>query len=612
MDRINNIRTLCAEMVQRAGSGHPGAPLGLASFAYVLYREFLVFDPDDDDWVGRDIFILSNGHACALQYVMNYLTGRLSLEDLRRFRQIGSRTPGHPERRHPGIEASTGPLGQGLANAVGFAVSLKKLGLDSRVYCVFGDGCYQEGLGQEAFSLSASLGLDNIVFVYDFNQTTIDGPTSLSMNENVEMRFLSLGFHVEAVDGEDLDGMRRVLETRVSGPMVIILRTVIGRGSILEGTCKVHGSPLGEEGVRKLKERLDVRMEDFHVSPALLQEFEDVVARRRKERQGWKSPGHFRAAERISRDGLFRLEYFSEEKATRVHFSDALKSLRDTGCLIGGSADLQSSVLTRIGDCEDFNGRNRGGYINYGIREHCMCGVMNGIAQHGYFVPYSGTFLNFISYGFPSVRLACMDNLNLFYVLTHDSIGLGEDGPTHQPIETLAMLRATPNLVTMRPCDGTEARAALQIALLRSGPKAVVLSRQSVPEILGTDIEKTLRGAYYLVETEDPDIILLSTGSEVQICFEIAKTLPDLRISIVSFFSWELFEEQSEEYRRRILRDVPRISIEALGTFGWAKYSDLQIGMTTFGASAPSRDVYDHFGLNSAEISRRILDFLNK
>ncbi|ADM11611.2 transketolase [Encephalitozoon intestinalis ATCC 50506] len=623
MDDINNIRTLCADMVQKARSGHPGAPLGLAPFVYTLYTEFINFDPDDEKWIGRDIFLLSNGHACALQYAMNYLIGYLNMEDLMSFRQVGGRTPGHPERKYPGIESSTGPLGQGLANAVGFAISLKKLrhlGLSNRVYCIFGDGCYQEGIGQESFSLAANLKLDNIVFIYDFNKTTIDGPTSLSMNENVIQRFLSLGFEVELANGDDLDGIRKALNKKVTKPMVIILETVIGRGSIVEGSCKAHGSPLGEDGVRKLKEKFGIPEVDFYVSPSLLEKFRSLKEKKRKIRDEWNRKGikvptiqeHLEELKKI--DTPYKSIYKPEgtQKATRKHFSEALKDLKETSYLIGGAADLQSSVLTKIGK-EDLNAENySGGYINFGIREHSMCGIINGIASHGYFLPYTGTFLNFISYGFPSVRIGCMDNLNLFYVLTHDSIGLGEDGPTHQPIEVLATLRATPNLLTMRPCDGTEVRASLYLALIREGPKAVILSRQNVPEIPHSSMEKAKKGAYYLLEVENPDLILLATGSEVQLCYEVAKTLSELKISIVSFFSWELFEEQEEEYKRCILKDVPKISIEALSTFGWSKYSDFQIGVDTFGMSGPWKDVYNHFGLNCKEISRKIVDFLNK
>lgn len=626
MDKINNIRTLCVDMVEKAKSGHTGAPLSLAPLVYILYTEFMDFDPDDEHWVGRDIFILSNGHSCALQYSINYLIGRLTMEDLMAFRQINSRTPGHPERKCPGIESSTGPLGQGLSNAVGFAISLRKLrrfGLSNRVYCIFGDGCYQEGIGQEAFSLAASLQLDNITFVYDFNKTTIDGPTSLSMNENVFQRFLSLGFHVEEVDGEDVCGIRCALRKRAPVPVVIILKTSIGYGSILEGSHKAHGSPMGEEGVRKLKNKFNMPQEDFYVLPSLIEEFEDLQTVKRKARKEWdmamsSREQPIRAVSRIQsllRDSLYKTEYKKEKslKATRKHFSEAMKDLKDVSYLIGGAADLQESVLTKISEHDDLDRDNHdGGYINFGIREHCMCGVLNGIASHGYFLPYSGTFLNFIAYGFPSVRLGCMDNLNLFYVLTHDSIGLGEDGPTHQPIESLATLRATPNLITMRPCDGTEARASLCIAISRDGPKAVILSRQKIPEIPDSDMDKAKRGAYFLVEVPRPDVTLLSTGSEVQICYEVAKTLSNLKISIVSFFSWELFEEQDEEYKRYILGDAPRVSIEALSPFGWSKYSDLQIGMTTFGASAPCKDVYAHFGFSSGEVANKITSFLNK
>ncbi|KAH9411321.1 transketolase [Ordospora pajunii] len=624
-NNVNNIRCLCADMVQKANSGHPGAPLGLAPLAYVLYTEILSFDPDDDGWIGRDIFILSNGHACALQYVMNYLIGRLTIDDLRSFRQLGSRTPGHPERGLPGIECTTGPLGQGLANAVGYAISLKKLsshtGNKPKVYCVFGDGCYQEGIGQESFSLAASLRLDNLVLIYDFNGVTIDGPTSLSMNESVSKRFESLGFVVEVVSGEDTDGIKRALkDVGHDMPKVILLETVIGYGSEMEGDCKVHGSPLGIEGVAKLKERLGMPPADFFVSSPLLDRFHELIKKKRAEVIEWSNTSEVvgKLCDRVmavsNEQSMYRSVYVRSgaHKATRKHFSEALHDLKENAHLVGGSADLQSSVLTRIGS-SDFSQTNRAGnYINFGVREHSMCGVMNGISSHGYFLPYSGTFLNFISYGFPAVRLACMGKLNLFYVLTHDSIGLGEDGPTHQPIEVLATLRATPGLITMRPCDGIECRASLKICLTRPGPKAVVLSRQNVPEIADTSFEKAELGAYFLVETDKPDLILLSTGSEVSICYEVMKMLSHIRISIVSFFSWELFEQQSNDYKRYILKDVPRISIEAMSTFGWAKYADMQIGLDCYGTSGEYTSVYKHFGLDCKAICKTIVEFLNK
>jgi transketolase len=625
MREIDNIRILCADMVQKANSGHPGAPLSLAPLAYLLFTEYLKFDPDDPEWANRDIFILSNGHACALQYAMGYLKGHMTMDDLKGFRQVGSRTPGHPEKKGPGIECTTGPLGQGVSNAVGYAISLKKLGmkeLTNKVYCIFGDGCYEEGIGQEAFSIAACLRLDNIIFFYDSNRITIDGPTSLSMNEDAEMRFRSLGYQVDVVEGgEDLDAIRRALDVESRGPRVIILKTVIGYGSIVEGKAKAHGSPLGEEGVKKLRERFNMPQEPFCLLPSLLEKFEEVKKRMRALRKEWD--GNNGNLERFVRgrdkflkgESLFKSEYKRCEgpKATRKHFNEALNDLKETRFLIGGAADLATSVLTKIEDIEDFTAQNpTGGAINYGTREHAMCGIMNGIASHGYFVPFGGTFLNFITYGFPSVRLGCMERLNLFYILSHDSIGLGEDGPTHQPIETLLTLRATPNIVTMRPCDGVESRAALKLCIRRRGPKAVVTSRQKLAPIPDTSEEKAMRGAYFLIDTPEPDVILLSTGSEVQLCYELVKALPDIRISVVSFFSWELFEEQDAEYRASILKDVPRISIEALGVYGWHKYSDMQIGMTTFGMSGPCSEVYKYFDLVPDKIGPRIRQFLNK
>ncbi|GFR20058.1 transketolase 1 [Trichonephila clavata] len=534
---IENIRTLAVDIVQNANSGHPGAPLGLATFVYTLYKDYLKFDPDNDEWTGRDIFILSNGHACVIQYIMNYFIGYLTLDDLKNFRSLNSRTPGHPERQFKGIEVTSGPLGQGLANSVGFAISLKKLDLKNMVYCVFGDGCYQEGIGQESFSIASNLNLDNITFIYDYNNSTIDGPTSLSMNENVEKRFKSLNFHVTVVDGENIEEIKKALNFEARKPKVIILQTMIGRDSILEGNSKSHGSPIGEEGVRKLKEKYGIPQEKFYISNQLKEEFDAINERKRKITKELDDKTNHEMIKKLKLKDLSDESYScndeitTEKLATRKIFSNLLNDLKDKECLICGSADLASSVLCKLNEGNDFTNENfKGNYINFGIREHAMCGVMTGIASHGFYMPICGTFLNFIAYGYPSVRLASLDKLNTVYVLSHDSICLGEDGPTHQPIETLLTLRSTPNLITMRPCDIKECKAALNVCLSKQGPKAVILTRQKVPFIEHTCKSKALKGAYYLIEHPNPDLIIMGTGSEIELCYQVLDELKELNI----------------------------------------------------------------------------------
>lgn len=607
---INNIRTLAVDMVEKAKSGHPGAPLGLSPFIHTLYKHYLRINPDDDNDPTRDIFILSNGHACAIQYVMNYLVGYLTLDDLKQFRQLNGLTPGHPERKSKGIESTTGPLGQGVSNSVGYAISLLKLNLDSHVYCIFGDGCYMEGISQESFSIASCLNLSNITFVYDFNKITIDGSTSLSMDEDVEMRFKSLNFTVLVVDGEDINGIRRALDEKSDRPKVIILHTLIGRDSVLEGSNKAHGSPIGEEGVKKLKEKYGFPLEEFYVSDDLLREWNEIKEEKRKLfLKDKKNEVHCINIEDKGRENIFEDTEIDKSKlATRKLFSIALNTLKTRKNILCGSADLVGSCLNRFDNSTDFNKNNRdGNFINFGIREHAMCGIMNGISSHGFFLPIFSTFLNFISYGFPSVRLAALDNLNNVYVLTHDSICLGEDGPTHQPIEVLSTLRATPNLIVIRPCDIKECRGALRVCLQVEGPKAVILSRQKVPYIDQSDELECMKGAYYLIKKDNPDFLLFGTGSEIELCINISKKWTDKKISVVSFFSWELFEMQSEDYKKSILlEDVPKISIEALSTFGWQKYSDYQIGVDRFGWSGKCNEVYEDAGFTTEKVIEKI------
>ncbi|KAM0680635.1 Transketolase [Glugoides intestinalis] len=626
---VENIMALCADTVEKAGSGHIGAPLGLSQLFHILYTEYLNLNPDNPMWLGRDIFILSNGHACVLQYVMNHLIGFLPLEELKEFRQLNSKTPGHPEKNNHGIEISTGPLGQGVAASLGFAISskiLQKYGIKNKIYCVFGDGCYQEGISQEAFSLCSSLGLDNITFIYDYNEVTIDGSTAISMYENVVARFKSLNFDVLEIE-DNPEQIRKVLDKQCNKTKIIIIHTKIGKGTDFEGTRNAHGNPLDEEKVLKLKEKLKLPKEKFYISEELQQVYGKAKERMRKniqESQSIKCTGldcilkaHYKQ-EKVEYWAKYVDAYAIANEATRTHFSKALNAIKTNASLLCGCADLTQSINPRIKGAIDFSSENFdiGCYIRYGIREHAMFGVMNGISAHGVFIPLGGTFLNFATYGIPAIRIACLDKLKAIYVLTHDSIGLGEDGPTHQPIEVLATLRALPNLTTFRPCDGIETREALLIALKRiDGPSVFILSRQVINELkeesskLQNRPELIGKGGYFLVREKRHDIILLATGSEVHLAFEVKSVLKEFKVSVVSMISFELFDQQSSEYKKEICDEkVLKISIEALSTFGWAQYSDFQIGMSTFGKSAPQKDVLDHFGFTVDKIAKQIRD----
>lgn len=634
---IENIMTICADMVERAKSGHPGAPLGLSQFIHILFTEYLHLNPDNPKWFNRDIFILSNGHACAIQYLMNHLLGFLPFEELQRFRQLNSNTPGHSEKNNLGIEISTGPLGQGVAASIGFAISsklLREYGLNNKIYCIFGDGCYQEGISQEAFSLCSKLRLDNITFIYDFNKSTIDGPADLSMDENVSKRFRSLNFEVFEIE-DDPQEIRKALDATCDKTKMIILHTVIGKESELAGSSKSHGAPLGEENVRKLKEKLGMPDDEFYFSNDLRLAYDMAAERMRKyviqtpplENLTDKIKQIFTLIQNnkpITYWAKYENQYVSKELATRVHFSNALNDIVTNAYLLCGCADLTPSINGKLNDSNDLSPDHfhANSYIRYGIREHAMCGIMNGIAAHGVFFPIGGTFLNFATYGMPSIRLACLDKLKLIYVFTHDSIGLGEDGPTHQPIEVLVTLRALPNMTVYRPCDGRETRSALVLALQnKRGPNAIVLTRQKVEELewtiegnrkhVSNENEGAERGGYYLIKEPNHDIIILATGSEVALAIKVKEELKECKVSVVSMLSFELFDQQPDEYKQRVLdKAAIRVSIEALSTFGWTKYSDLQIGQDVYGRSAPSQDVFEYFGFTPGVISEKIRKYI--
>ena len=603
---VTNIRILCAEMVEKAQSGHPGSALGLAPFLLELYS-VLNFDPEDPRNPDRDVFILSNAHVCVIQYVINYLIGYLSLEDLMQFRQINSKTPGHPEKNDRGIEITSEPLGQGVAEAVGFAIALKKCKSSRRVFCVFGDGCYQEGITQEAFSIAAHLNLDNLVYIYDYNKMTIDGSTTISMTEDPKKRFQALGFDVVELNGDEYSKEWDKAFQRSERVKMVILHTVIGRGCLFEGENRTHGLPLGKDAISAMKKEIGIE-KDFEVLPELLDYFGKIKEERRRE-----------GRKRIFSQEKVCIEfgsYVPENKkiATRTHFERALNEIPEIERLVGGAADLTPSVGTKKKTFREFTAENRdGNYIHYGIREHAMCAIMNGMAAYGFW-PFAGTFLNFVTYCFPSIRLAALDNAKVFYVLTHDSIGVGEDGPTHQPVEALALLRATPNLHVLRPCDGVETRFSLKYALERNGPTCIILSRQGVDPVKNTSMEKAAKGAYFVVESSNPDVTIIATGSEVSLCAKVVELLrkKNIEASLVSLVSFEVFETQESAYKKSILGNKPRVSVEALSSFGWERYSHLQIGMTTFGKSGKGADVLKHFGFTPEDISEKVEAFLKE
>lgn len=649
---INSIRFLAVDAIQKANSGHPGAPLGMAPMAYVLWDRFLKHNPKDPQWPDRDRFILSAGHASAMLYALLHLTGYdISLDEVKQFRQWGSKTPGHPEYGiAPGVEATTGPLGQGFANGVGMAIAQSVLAehynrpgyelFDHYIYAIISDGDLEEGITAEAASMAGTFKLGRLVYLYDDNDISIEGNTDITFKEDVGKRFRSYGWQVLGpVDGNDIDAIENAIKkarSEIDQPSIIICKTTIGFGSPNKaGTAGVHGEPLGEEEVRLTKGNLEwPSSEPFFVPDEALQNLREAQKRGKSQQEEWESKleeygkEHPQEAERLaielkgdlpsgwdqSLDDMFA----GQEKpvATRVAAGQVLNSLSSNlHALIGGSADLSPSTKTIMKDRGDFGEDNHAGHnMHFGIREHAMGAIANGMALHGGVIPYAATFLVFYDYMRAPVRLAAFMGLRVVFVFTHDSVGVGEDGPTHQPIEHLIGLRSVPNLVTIRPGDATEAAEAWRIALERNnGPTAMALSRQNLPIF---DRQKLAhangvrRGGYVLWEASaSPDVIIIGTGSEVHIALEAGKMLQEKGIGarVVSMPSWELFEAQSEEYRREVLpaNITRRISIEAGSQLGWDRYVGSEgviIGMDRFGASAPQKVVYEKFGFTTQHI----------
>jgi transketolase len=657
---VNTLRVLAMDAVQVANSGHPGAPMGLAPVGYVLWTRHLRHNPADPAWPGRDRFVLSAGHASMLLYGLLHLTGYdLTLEDLRAFRQWGSRTPGHPEFGHtPGVETTTGPLGQGIANAVGMAIAEAHLAarfnrpgedvVNHRVYFLASDGDLMEGLSHEAASLAGHLRLGKLIGIYDDNHVSIDGPTSLAFSEDVGLRFTAYGWHVVQVeDGNDLDAVDAALAAARSEserPSLVIVRTHIGFGSPnKQDSAEAHGAPLGPEEVRLTRQQLGWPFEDpFHVPAEAQAEWRkardrgealQLVWQQRCEAYRQAYPDLAGELDRRLRGELPEgwtdlLPRFTPQDgaiATRAASGKVLNALAPVVTeLVGGSADLSPSNNTLLKGEGDFSATDRGARnLRFGVREHAMAGILNGMSLHGGVLPYAGTFLVFSDYMRPAIRLAAMMRRHVIYVFTHDSIGLGEDGPTHQPIEMLAALRAIPGLIVLRPADANETSAAWQVALEhRDGPVALVLTRQNVPVLEGAkagERDGVRRGGYILLDADrgGPHAILLASGSEVAIAVAAAHQLAGegRRVRVVSMPSLELFAVQPAEYRDRVLPPGVRVrvAIEAAHPQPWWRWvgdaGDV-IGLDHFGASAPYQKLYQEFGLTPEAVVDRVVQRL--
>ncbi|WP_369054562.1 transketolase [Burkholderia gladioli] len=656
----NCIRFLSMDAVQHANSGHPGAPLGMADIATVLFRDFLRFDAADPHWIDRDRFILSNGHASMLLYSLLYLTGYqdMTIEQLQNFRQVGSKTAGHPEYRHAnGIELTTGPLGQGIAESVGMALAERILNakfgdelVDHHTYVFLGDGCLMEGISQEAISLAGHLKLGRLIAFWDDNSISIDGPTRLAVSDQEIERFRASGWRVLEIDGHDTDAIHEAIATaRASDeqPALIACRTIIGFGlPTRAGTQKAHSDAPGEEEIAGARERLGWHSPPFEIPEALLREWREIGARGREARMAWaerveQAPDALRREFERRNDGKLPADWkqaIAEARRAFVDSGDEMATRKASGAvldrlfaaipeLLGGSADLTPSNNTKAKQqVEIAPGRYDGAYIHYGVREHGMAAAMNGIALHGGLIPYGGTFLCFSDYCRPAIRLAAMMRIRTIFVMTHDSIGLGEDGPTHQPVEHLAALRAIPRLAVYRPADAVETAECWELILEQPRRAALLaLSRQPLP-LLRRDAageNRSARGAYVLHEAEGGPrrLTLLSTGSELQLAVKARETLQAQGVptAVVSMPCRLLFEEQDAAYRRAVLGDSPaRVAVEAAVELGWERYLGPEgrfVGMHDFGESGKYEAVYRKFGITAEAVvqaAREVLEALDQ
>ena len=641
----NAVRFLAADAVEKANSGHPGMPMGMADVATVLFSRFLKFDAANPRWPDRDRFVLSAGHGSMLLYALLYLTGYegMTLDELKHFRQWGSKTPGHPEYGHTeGVETTTGPLGQGLGTAVGMALAERMLNarfgdvlVDHYTYVIAGDGCLMEGLSHEAISLAGHLKLSRLIVLFDDNHITIDGATSLSCSDDQLIRFMASGWSVRRIDGHDHDAIAQAIgeERETNRPSLIACKTVIGYGApTRQGTEKAHGAPLGGDELGKAREGLRWPHAPFEIPDELLARWRAVGARGRIARHRWMEL--FEKLDDFMREdfddalkgeagselgfALREIECrFADERpkiATRQASQRVLEAITQAAPnLLGGSADLTHSNLTLTRAQQPVRpGAFGGNYIHYGVREHAMAAAMNGIALHGGFIPYGGTFLAFSDYSRPAIRLAALMGVRVIHVMTHDSIGLGEDGPTHQPVEHLASLRAIPNLLVFRPADAIETAQAWECALRATRqPSVLCLSRQALPMLDRTFTAENpvARGAYVVSEPQGPrDVTLIGTGSEVAIAVAATALLRErsLRAAVVSMPCFELFAAQPHDYRRAILGSAPRVGVEASVEGNWPRWlgeTGEFVGMTGFGASAPASQLYVQFGITAEAVA---------
>jgi transketolase len=649
---INTLRFLSADAVQQANSGHPGLPMGAAAMAYTLWTRHLRHNPHNPNWFGRDRFVLSGGHGSMLLYSLLHLTGyNLSLAELRNFRQWQSLTPGHPEHGlTPGVETTTGPLGQGFATGVGMTIAATHLAavfnkpgldiIDPTIYGIVTDGDLMEGLSSEAASLAGHLQLGRLIYLYDDNHITIDGSTDLAFTEDCAARFEAYGWHVQKLkDGNDVEAIDLAIRNAKSNPQpsLIICRTIIGYGApTRQGTAKAHGEPLGEEELNSAKQNLGWPLEPrFLIPDDVLELYRQAVERGLKMEDNWNQkfaeykkffPESGAELERRIMGKLPEgwesvLPFFTTDPkgmATRAASGKVLDVLASKlPELIGGSADLTPSNNTKFEGSTDFQKDNpQGRYLHFGVREHAMAAALNGMTLFGGLIPYGGTFLIFSDYMRPAIRIAAMSHVPSIFVFTHDSVGLGEDGPTHQPIEHLASLRAMPNLVTIRPADANEVVQAWKVAITRrDGPTAFALTRQSIPIFDRADrIPGVEHGAYVLADYGEPELILMASGSEVHLIIEAAQKLAEegFGVRVVSFPSWRLFEDQDQVYRESVLpaHIQKRLAIEAGAGLGWEKYSSSVISIERFGASAPYQIIFENLGFTVDNVMAKARELL--